>query len=330
MTILHALHLFGLRVFGIRHHRAGLARIDRDFLSGVGADHRGGVQVVKAFAGFGAEAFGAPLFLRHMRVLFDQVVLLQRIAATCHKQRMVSKGLAQTMRDTDMGEHVLSGNPPIKVVLRQSARAKRLSLRMSRLDGSVSLTMPRGTRKRAALSFLAEREAWLRGHLANVAPATVVSVGVSVPYAGEDLPVLLRPDCPSALTAEGFSVRDPATAGGRVRAILKAKAREQLLAVSDDYAAAIGKSFDRISLRDTRSRWGSCSSRGTLMYSWRLIMAPPEVLHYVAAHEVAHLQEMNHSPAFWSVVAALFGDYTPPRRWLRENGDRLHRYKFGD
>jgi predicted metal-dependent hydrolase len=81
-------------------------------------------------------------------------------------------------------------------------------------------------------------------------------------------------------------------------------------------------------MRDTRSRWGSCSSQGTLMYSWRLIMAPPEVLRYVAAHEVAHLAEMNHSPAFWQVVQTLYGAHHRERGWLREHGASLHKYRF--
>ena len=77
-------------------------------------------------------------------------------------------------------------------------------------------------------------------------------------------------------------------------------------------------------------RWGSCSSRGALMFSWRLIMAPPEVLDYVAAHEVAHLAEMNHSSAFWDGVERIYGDYTTPRQWLRTQGNDLHRFRFVD
>ena len=131
-------------------------------------------------------------------------------------------------------------------------------------------------------------------------------------------------------TDAGIVVPDAVTAGTKVKALLKARARDMLATVSDDYAAALGRPYTRLTLRDTRSRWGSCTSDGGLMYSWRLIMAPPEVLHYVAAHEVAHLQEMNHSAAFWAVVEQLYGDYAAPRRWLRKEGDRLHRVTFGD
>jgi predicted metal-dependent hydrolase len=107
-------------------------------------------------------------------------------------------------------------------------------------------------------------------------------------------------------------------------------ARVRLVGASDAYSERLGKSYARISIRDTRSRWGSCSSSGTLMYSWRLIMAPDVVLDYVAAHEVAHLAEMNHSAAYWDGVQRIFGDYKPARRWLKKEGNMLHRYRFGD
>jgi predicted metal-dependent hydrolase len=92
----------------------------------------------------------------------------------------------------------------------------------------------------------------------------------------------------------------------------------------------LGRRYTRLTLRDTRSRWGSCSATGALSYSWRLILAPPRVLDYVAAHEVAHLAQMNHSPAFWAEVARLMPDYESPRAWLRREGSALHRYRFGD
>ena len=111
---------------------------------------------------------------------------------------------------------------------------------------------------------------------------------------------------------------------------MRLRARDDLAAASDFYAAEVGKTYSKISLRDTRSRWGSCSSKGVLMYSWRLIMAPTDVLRYVAAHEVAHLVEMNHSQAFWDVVADVMPDYQVHRKWLRTHGNTLHRVVFDD
>ena len=229
-----------------------------------------------------------------------------------------------------MGRHTLEGNPPIEVSLRRSARAKRLSLRVSRLDGRVTLTLPQRSPEREGIAFLRGREAWLRGHLSQIAPANPVRIGGTVPFEGRDLAIRATPMRRARLETSQVLVPEDDAVAARVKALLRTAARDRLAAASDHYAAAVGKRYASLSLRDTRSRWGSCSSKGTLMYSWRLIMAPPRVLQYVAAHEVAHLVEMNHSPDFWAVVERLFPDYDVCRRWLRENGDQLHRVRFDD
>ncbi|MEJ6398986.1 M48 family metallopeptidase [Yoonia sp. 208BN28-4] len=227
-----------------------------------------------------------------------------------------------------MGVHVLDGNPPITVTLRRNKRAKRLSLRVSRLDGRVALTLPQRTPEREAVAFLRDREGWLRGHLSQVQPVNVVGIGGSVLLRGESVPIV-GGDVKRARLSDGYLVvPHDGAAGPRVQAFLKLAARDALAEASDRYAAALGRSYSRLSIRDTRSRWGSCSSKGVLMYSWRLIMAPPAVLDYVTAHEVAHLAEMNHSPAFWAVVERLFPDHQPHRKWLKDNGDLLHRVQF--
>jgi len=109
---------------------------------------------------------------------------------------------------------------------------------------------------------------------------------------------------------------------------LKALARTRLGHASEQHARTLGRTFAKITLRDTKSRWGSCSSTGNLMYSWRLAMAPPEVLDYVAAHEVAHLVEFNHSRYFWRLVDDLCPDYPYHRAWLKEHGPELHAIRF--
>ena len=223
----------------------------------------------------------------------------------------------------------LDGNPPVEVTLRRSARARRLSLRVSRLDGTVSLTLPARAPEREALAFLREREAWVRGHLAQVAPARAVAEGALVPVEGRDCRVVVAPGR-AALREGELRVAPGRPPGPQVRALLKARARDRLVEASGRYAVRLGRPHGPITLRDTRSRWGSCASSGALSYSWRLVMAPPEVLDYVAAHEVAHLEEANHAPAFWAVVARLFPGYAAPRAWLRREGSALLRFGFDD
>lgn len=223
------------------------------------------------------------------------------------------------------------GDPAITVMVKRSARARRLSLRVSRLDGRVNLTLPRRTPLFEGRSFVIERESWLRAQLAQVEPQERPAAGGQIPFCGT--PHIL---CAAPLRVprrEGSTIWVP-DAPDRVRPALRAwlreEARARLVAASGRYADQIGRSYSKITLRDTRSRWGSCTSNGGLMYSWRLVMAPEAVLTYVAAHEVAHLAEMNHSPAFWQVVEGLDPDWRQSRDWLRHHGAALHRVRFDD
>lgn len=228
-----------------------------------------------------------------------------------------------------MDEVFLPGDPPIPLVLRRSARARRISLRISQLDGRVTLSMPARLPQAEALAFARTKENWIRKHLAARGADVLVAIGAQIPVGGRMVEVVAGTERRVVLGTDTVAVPGPAErTGKRLGAYLKEVARDRLAGASDDYAARLGKTYNRITLRDTRSRWGSCTSDGGLMYSWRLIMAPPEVLDYVAAHEVAHLAQMNHSPAFWAEVERIYGPYKAPRKWLRQHGSDLHRYKF--
>lgn len=228
-----------------------------------------------------------------------------------------------------MGQHFLPGSPPVAITLRKTAQARRISLRISRLDGRVTLTCPLRVSDREALAFAFEKADWLRRNLQDQPEQAAMGLGAELPFEGRMLRIVAGQGRLVRVEGDGLCV--PGAAGtipARVVGFLKQSARDRLAAASDHYAAKLGRSYARLSLRDTRSRWGSCTADGGLMYSWRLVMAPPEVLAYVAAHEVAHLAEMNHSDAFWATVTRLYGDYRAPRRWLREKGGDLHRYRF--
>ncbi len=223
----------------------------------------------------------------------------------------------------------LPGPPAVDVVLRRSARATRFSLRVSRLDGKVTLSVPLRSSEKDAMAFLRAQEEWLRNALSRLPKTALVTFGSQLMVEGDAL--ILAQGGGRSLTVDGPHLRvpgDPAAAGARVQAWLKALARDRLVAASDHYAAQIGRKVTRVTLRDTRSRWGSCTSDGALMYSWRLIMAPPSVLRYVAAHEVAHLVEMNHSPRFWAVVDRLYPGWQAQRNWLHRHGGALHALRF--
>jgi len=221
------------------------------------------------------------------------------------------------------------GTPPVEVILRPSDRARRFSLRVSRADGKVTLSLPRWAADAEAMRFARSQEAWIRAALAARPDASTIDIGASVLLEGREISVVAGPVRSVRLTETGLVVpQDKGQVGARVEAFLKLAARQRLQAACETHAATLGRVFKRITLRDTRSRWGSCSADGSLMFSWRLIMAPVPVLDYVAAHEVAHLAEMNHSAAFWAEVARLVPDYAPHRQWLRQHGARLQAYRF--
>ncbi|MCB1337810.1 MAG: M48 family metallopeptidase [Maritimibacter sp.] len=232
-----------------------------------------------------------------------------------------------------MGEQIiLPGDPPIALELRPSARARQLSLRVSRLDGRVTLTLPHGASRRHALAFAETRAGWIRRHLAQRPDMAVPMPGGTLPFRGAEHEIVAGPGRAVRLGPGRIEVpaRDPDRTPARLAAFLKTEARGALALAVDRHAARLGVSPGKLTLRDTRSRWGSCTHRGDLMFSWRLAMAPEAVLDYVAAHEVAHIIEMNHSPAYWAQVARTFPGYKAPRKWLKDNAEALHRYRFGD
>jgi len=226
----------------------------------------------------------------------------------------------------------LAGDPALTVAVRRSARARRISLRVSRLDGMVTLTLPYGASRRMGEAFLAERAGWLRQALAGVEAGVAVEPGVRVPVDGRLL--YLERGGGRGVVLAGDTLVLPARGrpGPLVAAWLRLRARARILPAIEHHARTLGdaarRAPGRLRLADPRARWGSCSAAGDLMLSWRLVMAPPEVLDYVVAHEVAHLAQMNHSPAFWAEVARLCPAHAEWRDWLRRHGAGLHRYRF--
>ncbi|MBL1435801.1 MAG: M48 family metallopeptidase [Rhodobacteraceae bacterium] len=227
-----------------------------------------------------------------------------------------------------MAETLTIGAPPITVELRRNARAKRMTLRVSAVDGVVRLSLPKRGSLKAAKRFLVEQEAWLHGHIGKRPKRVAIAEGLTISLYGESF--LLRTHSKSRVTLapDTLFLPDTRPAGQALEGFIKTRAKSVITKLADTDSTTLGISFSKISLRDPRSRWGSCNTDANLMFSWRLMLAPPEVLRYVVAHEVAHLREMNHSSAFWAEVAGLMPDYEAPRRWLKSNGGQLHRFDF--
>ena len=219
--------------------------------------------------------------------------------------------------------------PNIDVKLIRSARARQITLRVSSLDGKVSVTAPKHVSTPKIEKFLYQQESWVKWKRSEVPKKLDVTIGSIIPYRGQMVKLVKYAGKNILLSDDKLLIPESKKCVGLItKEFLKQAARKHIEYEATNYSKKIGKSYTKLSLRDTRSRWGSCNGKKALMFSWRLVMAPPEVLSYVAAHEVAHLKHMNHSVQFWEEVMRLYGKHYKARQWLREKGMSLHRYSF--
>ena len=220
-------------------------------------------------------------------------------------------------------------DPDVCVRIVRSSRARRFTLRLEAAGSGAVLTVPPFVPQCDIRSFLDRHAGWLRRAMARQPARVVVQDGAHLPVAGQMVRIEALPGRKAPhLDGDVLRVGRSGAVGKRVAAWLKLRARDALQPAASAYAAQLGRQVARLALRDTRSRWGSCSTTGTLSFSWRLAMAPPDVLDYVAAHEAAHLVQMNHSPAYWALVARLKPGWKAQRDWLRRHGRDLHAYRF--
>jgi predicted metal-dependent hydrolase len=220
------------------------------------------------------------------------------------------------------------------VQMRRNRLARRYTLRIHTARREVVLTMPpRGSVKQAR-DFAEKHGAWIAARLQRLPQPVSFAEGTVLPLRGVDHRIVHRPHARGTVWIETDGGAAPlvCVAGAaphvarRVRDYLKREAKRDLEVASKRAAAALGVSVKRVSIRDQSSRWGSCSTTGVLSYSWRLILAPPFVLDYLAAHEAAHLVEMNHSRAFWRQVERICPEFKRAKAWLDAHGADLHRY----
>jgi len=213
-----------------------------------------------------------------------------------------------------------------EILLRHSARARRLVLRVDPALCCPVLTVPPGVSARDIEGFLSGQSHWMARQMARLPQRVRLEPGARIPFRGTETLIRHDPLAPRRPRAAGDEIR----LGGpeeqleaRLLRWLKAEARTDLTERAHTHAARLGVGIGGISVRDTRSRWGSCSPSGRLSFTWRLILAPEAVCDYVVAHEVAHRREMNHGPRFWALVERLVGDHVRERSWLRTHGPKL-------
>ncbi len=224
-----------------------------------------------------------------------------------------------------------------RVAIRRVAGARRYTLRVRTANRDVVLTMPARGTVNEARKFAQQHTAWIGARIRRLPKPIPFQNGATIPFRGVDHLIKLKEGSRGGVwnehqVVDGMDVRVIFTSGTsehvdrRIRDFLKKHARLDLIEAVRRYSGAIGVSSRRVSLRDTSSRWGSCSASGNLNFSWRLILAPSFVLDYLAAHEVAHLKYLNHSAEFWALVRSMSAQTDSAEAWLTAHGAQLHRY----
>jgi predicted metal-dependent hydrolase len=239
--------------------------------------------------------------------------------------------MAKVTRASMQTNTVELGGQEVPLDVQINKRARNISVRVDERTGGVELVLPRFVSKAEGLAFVREKTHWILGQLRDLPPRVPFEDGAMIPILGEDHVIMHRPDERGTVWVEAAQ-RTINVAGEsphvprRVTDWLKKEARKEINARANAAAAALDKRILKIQIRDTRSRWGSCSEDARLSFSWRLMMAPEIVLAYVVAHEVAHLVELNHSNRFWRLVDRLCPGNEPAKYWLKRHGASLHRF----
>lgn len=230
--------------------------------------------------------------------------------------------------------HEVAGRTlPLRIV--ENDRARRLTLRIDTGGRGLRITVPPGVPAREVERFLHRHQGWLEQRLAKVPDRPQVRPGVKIPLRGVPHRIEHEPAIRGTVTVSHDETGPVLLVHGdrlhlprRLADFLKREAKREIEALVEKHTAAIGRRAKAVRFRDTSSRWGSCTSDGTLSFSWRIMMAPAPVIDYLVAHEVAHLKEMNHGPNFWKLCKELCPDTERRRDWLKRNGGALQAIQF--
>jgi predicted metal-dependent hydrolase len=215
------------------------------------------------------------------------------------------------------------------VRVKTSVRARRMALRVDSKIGDIVLTWPRGASESYALRFIERNRDWIEQHRRKLPPPKSFAEGEVISVYGCDYKIVRKEGRGlSRLEAGQLIIHSrPEHLSRRIKDFLKEKAREVLLDATAAKLTDLSLKMKEVRVIDPKTRWGSCSPDGRMMFSWRLILAPPEVLDYVVAHEAAHRIHMNHSRKFWALCASLTENAGASRKWLRKNGHALMAYR---
>lgn len=219
----------------------------------------------------------------------------------------------------------------IDLIVEHNARARRVRLKVGRASRQVVLVLPRAVSVRKGVEFAQRKADWVMAQLLLLPEKKVFRDGMTLSFLGHESVIHHSPSAKRGVWFERDVIwvsGQPEHLARRVQDFIKKEFAGYALRKACETAEKINVQVQKVTVRDTTSRWGSCSRTGHLSLSWRLALAPVSVADYVIAHEVAHLSQMNHSPAFWRVVAELAPDYKKAERWLKKNTSYLYSFSI--
>jgi hypothetical protein len=217
------------------------------------------------------------------------------------------------------------------VVISRKNNIRRLSLKVCRITGEISINAPKFLSESEIYKFYYLNRNWIHIQINQCLVPKIVKEGLFLPVEGNLYEIVVKKSCSKIKILENNQICIPkniSDIGKELQTFLLEYCKSVMIPIILKKSNLIQKKIKKISFKDTKSRWGSCSSTGSIMLNWRLIMVPPSVYNYVIIHEIAHLVHMNHGPLFWKLVQELSPNYSKDKEWLKKNGRKIRRYIF--
>ncbi|SQF96933.1 M48 family metallopeptidase [Bartonella quintana] len=240
---------------------------------------------------------------------------------------------------TGYEQHLIFSDRVVPLRVQERRRTRRFTLRIDADGQGICLTTPPAISLCSIQGFIERHRSWIETHLARVQvyhKNSYLKEGITVPLLGVAHTIRHKEGRGVTEIVAGDGGQEPKIIvygqleylPRRIADVLKKQAALIITPLVVHYARKVERKVRSICYKDTKSRWGSCSIDGRLSFSWRLVMAPKEIVEYIVAHEIAHLIEMNHGPKFWALCKKLCPDSKTYRAWLKENGQMLHTINF--
>ena len=217
------------------------------------------------------------------------------------------------------------------IVISRKSNIRKLSLKVCRITGKITINAPKFLAESEVYKFYSLNRSWIHNQINQCLVPKIVKEGLFIPVEGNLYEIVVKKNCSKIKFFKNNLICIPkniSNIGKEIQTFLIEYCKSVMIPIISKKSNLIRQKIKKISFKDTKSRWGSCSSTGSIMLNWRLIMVPPSVYNYVIIHELAHLVHMNHGPLFWKLVQELSPNYSKDKEWLKKNSQEIRRYIF--